>query len=162
MISIIQYNRLKQENEELKKLIGELSLKLSLGEKIELVKRGQIKSVRAQALGINRKNIYRTSLLNAKDLIIRDEIIKAHKKHPSYGHRRLGLHLKMHPKRIRRLMKKYGLRAPRRKGKHPFCTRSVRHRKYPNLIKELEITYENQVWCSETSGFRFQGNKWFA
>lgn len=32
-VSIIQYNRLKRENEELKKLIGELSLKLSLGEK---------------------------------------------------------------------------------------------------------------------------------
>ena len=33
VISIIQYNRLKRENEELKKLLGELSLKLSLGEK---------------------------------------------------------------------------------------------------------------------------------
>ena len=33
VISIIQYNRLKREDEELKKLIGELSLKLSLGEK---------------------------------------------------------------------------------------------------------------------------------
>lgn len=33
VISVVQYNRLKRENEELKKLIGELSLKLSLGEK---------------------------------------------------------------------------------------------------------------------------------
>ena len=33
VVSIIQYNRLKRENEELKKLIGELSLKLSLGKK---------------------------------------------------------------------------------------------------------------------------------
>lgn len=33
VVSIIQHNRLKRENEELKKLIGELSLKLSLGEK---------------------------------------------------------------------------------------------------------------------------------
>lgn len=33
VISIVQYNRLKRENEELKKLIGELSFKLSLGEK---------------------------------------------------------------------------------------------------------------------------------
>jgi hypothetical protein len=36
VISIIQYNRLKRENEELKKLIGELSLKLSLGGKNRL------------------------------------------------------------------------------------------------------------------------------
>ena len=33
VISMIQYNRLKRENEELQKLIGELSLKLSLGKK---------------------------------------------------------------------------------------------------------------------------------
>jgi len=33
VVSVVQYNRLKRENEELKKLIGELSLKLSLGEK---------------------------------------------------------------------------------------------------------------------------------
>jgi len=35
VVSVIQYNKLKRENEELKKLIGELSLKLklSLGEK---------------------------------------------------------------------------------------------------------------------------------
>ncbi len=33
VVSIIQHNRLKRENEELKRLIGELSLKLSLGEK---------------------------------------------------------------------------------------------------------------------------------
>ena len=33
VVSIVQYNRLKRENDELKKLIGNLSLKLSLGEK---------------------------------------------------------------------------------------------------------------------------------
>ena len=33
VVSIVQYNRLKRENEELKKLLGELSLRLSLGEK---------------------------------------------------------------------------------------------------------------------------------
>lgn len=33
VVSIIQHNRVKRENEELKRLIGELSLKLSLGEK---------------------------------------------------------------------------------------------------------------------------------
>ena len=33
VVSIVKYNRLKRENDELKKLIGEISLKLSLGEK---------------------------------------------------------------------------------------------------------------------------------
>jgi len=33
IVSVVQYNKLKRENEELKRLIGEISLKLSLGEK---------------------------------------------------------------------------------------------------------------------------------
>ena len=33
VVSIVQHNRLKRENDELKKLIGEISLKLSLGGK---------------------------------------------------------------------------------------------------------------------------------
>lgn len=33
VVSILQYNRLKRENEELKKLVGEISLALSLGKK---------------------------------------------------------------------------------------------------------------------------------
>ena len=33
VVSIIQHNKLKRENEELKKLIGEISLELSLGKK---------------------------------------------------------------------------------------------------------------------------------
>lgn len=33
VVSVLQYNRLKRENEELKKLVGELTLNMSLGKK---------------------------------------------------------------------------------------------------------------------------------
>jgi transposase-like protein len=33
VVSVVQYNKLKRENEELKKLVGEISLTLSLGKK---------------------------------------------------------------------------------------------------------------------------------
>lgn len=33
VVSILQYNRLKKENDELKKLVGELTLNMSLGKK---------------------------------------------------------------------------------------------------------------------------------
>lgn len=33
VVSLVKHNRLKRENEELKKLLGEIMLKLSLGEK---------------------------------------------------------------------------------------------------------------------------------
>lgn len=58
-------------------------------------------------------------------------------------------------------MRKYGIKVPRRKSKNNFCTKSVTHRKYPNLIKDMQITYENQVWCSDTTRFIFHGKKWY-
>ena len=112
-------------------------------------------------MGISRKNIYRESLLEQKDLLIKEEINNAHKIHPAYGHRRLGWHLAINPKKIRRIMKKYGIKVPRRKRGNSFCTVSVKHRLYPNLIKDLPITYENQLWCSDTSRFIFHGQKWY-
>jgi putative transposase len=117
--------------------------------------------VRAVALGINRKNIYRQSRLETRDLLVKEEIAKTHKKHPAYGHRRLSWHLKINAKRVRRIMRKYGIKVPRRKIRNNFCTISVKHRRYPNLIKDLKITYENQLWCSDTSRFIFHGNKWY-
>jgi putative transposase len=33
MVSIVKYNRLKRENEELKRLLGEITLEMSLGKK---------------------------------------------------------------------------------------------------------------------------------
>ncbi len=69
--------------------------------------------------------------------------------------------MKINPKRIRRIMRKYDIRVPRRKIRNNFTTVSVKHRIYPNLIKDLKITYENQLWCSDTSRFIFHGNKWY-
>jgi putative transposase len=112
-------------------------------------------------LGINRKNIYHQSILEERDLLVKEAINQTHKDHPSYGHRRLGWHLRINPKRIRRIMKKYGIKAPRRKRKNSFCTASVKHRLYPNLIRDLQVTYENQLWCSDTSRFIFHGSKWY-
>lgn len=57
-------------------------------------------------------------------------------------------------------MKKFGIKPPRRKVSH-LCTRSIKHRKYPNLTWDLEILYEHHVWCSDTSEFKFHGQKWY-
>lgn len=124
------------------------------------MKHGVIKSLCAEVLGVNRKNIYHQSLQEKKDKLLKEAIVLTWKAHPSYGHKRLGMHLKMNHKRIRRVMRKFGIKPPRRKVNH-FCTRSIKHRKYPNLIKNLQITYEHQLWCSDTSEFKFHGEKWY-
>lgn len=58
-------------------------------------------------------------------------------------------------------MKKYGIKPPRRKKKPHFITVSVKTTKYTNLIKDLVITYENQVWVTDTSELKFHGSKWY-
>ena len=93
------------------------------------------KAIRARALGINRKNIYYKSLLTEKDISLKDSIYEIHKKHPSYGHKRLSMDLQINHKRILRVMKKFGIKPPRRKINH-YCTRSISHPKYSNPIKE--------------------------
>ncbi len=132
-----------------------------MGKKIELVKAGGIKSVRAQALGINRKNIYRISKQQAKDEALKEAINKVHLKHPAYGHRRLALELGLNPKRILRVMRIFGIKPPRRKS-HYYTTRSTKEpHKYTNLIKDLIVTKSNQVWCSDLSYIKFMGKFWY-
>jgi len=164
VVSILKYNKLKRENQELKRLIGELTLDMSLGKKIKLVQQGSIKSVRAEALRINRKNIYRRSKLETKDKRLKLEIELVWHKHPAYGHRRLAWELGVNHKRVLRVMNKYGIKPPRRKVKRYFCTVSTNNNNnhhYTNLIKNLKITQPHQVWVSDLSYIKFQGGFWY-
>ena len=124
------------------------------------MKHAGIKSLCAKVLGVNPKNIYHVTTQDKKDEQLKEAIQDAWKEHPAYGHKRLGLHLHVNHKRVRRVMKKFGIKPPRRKVNH-FCTTSIKHRKYPNLIQTLDITFEHQVWCSDTSEFTFHGEKWY-
>lgn len=126
-----------------------------------MVKKGEIKKVRADALGVNRKNIYHKPLQKQKDLLLKQQIVDTHKIHPSYGHKRLGMHLQINHKRILRIMKKFGIKPPRRKVKNNYCTKSIPNRKYPNLIKDYIPTKPHDLWCSDVSFFKFQGKFWY-
>lgn len=126
-----------------------------------MIKKGEIKKVRADALRINRKNIYYKTIQEQKDLLLKQQIEDTHKIHPSYGHKRLGMHLRIHPKRILRVMKKFDIKPPRRKVKKHYCTKSISHRKYPNLIKGYVPSEAHDLWCSDVSFFKFQGKFWY-
>lgn len=131
-----------------------------MGKKIELVKIGILKSVRADALGINRKNIYRASKQALKDEALKEAINKVHIKHPAYGHKRLALELKLNKKRVLRVMKIFGIKPPRRKS-HYYTTRSTSHHSYTNLITDFVPTKSHDLWCSDLSYIKFQGKFWY-
>jgi len=126
-----------------------------------LVKSGNLKSVRAEALGINRKNIYCKGDKQAlKDQLLREDINKVWLKHPAYGHKRLALELKVNHKRVLRVMHMFGMKPPRRKSNF-YTTRSTEHHTYINLIKGFKPTKANQLWCSDLSYIKFQGRFWY-
>lgn len=111
-------------------------------------------------MGISPKHLCRTSKLDVRDEAIKVQIQETHKAHPAYGHRRVAWHLKLNHKRIVRVMKKFGIKPPRRKA-HVFCTRSTSHHSYTNLIKGFTPTRAHELWCSDVSFFWFQGRFWY-
>lgn len=115
----------------------------------------------AEALQINRKNLYRKLKMPAKDERLRQEIQAVHRQHPAYGHGRVALELGINHKRAQRVMAKYNLRPPRRRTTN-FCTRSTSHHIYTNLLKvQLLPTQAHQVWCSDLSRLVYRGTIWY-
>ena len=132
-----------------------------MGKKIKLIHKAKIKSVRAKALGISRKNIYRESQLEVKDKLLKKDIGLVHDEHPAYGHRRVAWELGINPKRALRVMKKFGIKPPRRKVKKHWCTVSTSNHVYTNLIQDLDVNQPHQVWSSDLSYIKFQGQFWY-
>ncbi|MCX7817491.1 MAG: IS3 family transposase [Syntrophales bacterium] len=78
-------------------------------------------------------------------------------KMPFYGVNRMTAYLIRHgyhvnAKRVRRLMRVMGLEAiyPKRR----LSVNSSDHLKYPYLLKGLDITYPDQVWCADITYIR--------
>lgn len=118
------------------------------------------KTVCAEALGINRKTIYRRLRLPAKDLALKTQIEVVHRQHPAYGHRRIALHLGINHKRAQRVMAKFKLRPPRRRVKY-YSTVSTPHHTYHNLLSDLTVTHPHQVWGSDLSRIVYRGTIWY-
>lgn len=74
---------------------------------------------------------------------------------PRYGYRRVTRELHRHKvyvnhKRVLRIMRRENLLCKVRKAFRPKTTDSTRgFRKYPNLVKNLDVTGINQVWVSD-------------
>lgn len=121
-----------------------------------------MKSVRADALGISRKNIYRIHTQPKKDQLLVDRINNAHINNPAYGQYKMALELGVNHKRTERVMKLFGIKAPRRKKKY-FCTVSTYNHTYTNLIKEIpEASFvPHLIWVCDVSFFKYQDQFWY-
>lgn len=113
-----------------------------------------------ELLSISRNGFYYTPTgenpLNLKLMNLIDEQFL---KTPWYGARQMASHLcregyQVGRKRIRRLMRKMGLHAIYQEPK--TTVPNPEHKVYPYLLRNLEITKANQVWCTDITYIRMK------
>lgn len=113
----------------------------------------------AKQLGVSRASLYYVPKRPALDEEVKGQIESVLTQHPAYGHKRIALSLKLNKKRIRRVMKKFGIKPYRRRNGGPTKPDDVGKPKatYANHIKGLCPIAPNVVWVSDFTYIKYQG-----
>ena len=114
------------------------------------------KSSAAEKMSISRQSLYYQPLLPTKDLALKQQIEAVLLEHKAYGYRRIAIALSVNSKRVRRVMKLFGLKA-RKQRKKPRIRKdlSVLNR-HKNLLLEIAINQPNQAWVSDFTYLSYQ------
>jgi len=107
---------------------------------------------------VNTKNLHYQSKLEIRDQKVKKQIEDTFIPHPAYGHRRLALELKMNKKKVRRIMRKYGLTPPRLWYQKKYLTRQNKkyQDQFENLIRNIKDPGINQIWSGDLTYLKFQ------
>lgn len=109
--------------------------------------------------GLASSTYYYRPKLPQKDEQLKLNIERVLNLHPSYGYRRLSLALSVNGKRIRRVMKLFGIQPYRRRGRKPKPRlTSSALAPFPNLIKGWFPSCPAVVWVSDFTYIPFQGS----
>lgn len=113
----------------------------------------------AKDLGVSRTSLYYKPQREILDLEIQSQIKAVQQDHPAYGHKRIAMELKLNKKRIRRVMKKYGMKPYRRRTKQLVKpedrNKSPTH--YENLIKNICPIRSNIIWATDFTYIKYKG-----
>lgn len=121
------------------------------------------KKALAKELGISRSSLYYQSKLKIRDQCLKEQILGALSEHPSYGHRRLAIHLRRNKKCILRVMKKYGIKPYRRRSRRPCKPGDLGKNplNIANWAKVLCPLQRSILWASDFTYFWFHGRWWY-
>jgi putative transposase len=111
----------------------------------------------ARAMGVSRASLYYRPKQPEKDWALKVRIEEKLRERPSYGSRRLAQALGMDRKRVRRVMRLFGVKPYRRHGKK--YRKSKAKRTFPNLLLEVMPSYPNHVWVTDFTELIFHGKK---
>ena len=117
------------------------------------------KTALAKTLGISRQSLYYQKQQPLLDEEVKRQIEAVLSENPAYGHKRIALALKLNKKRIRRVMKKFGIkpyrlhaRAPRKKDDEG----SAAVEQAVNVYRLLCPLHPNLVWVSDFTYIKYE------
>jgi transposase InsO family protein len=113
------------------------------------------KTVLAESAAISRRSLYYVPRQPAKDWLTKQSIELVLRDHPSYGHKRLAIHLGINKKRVLRVMKLFGIKPYRRTTKKVY-TKS-KDSVFPNLLMIEEPRGIGDIYASDFTYLKHQG-----
>ena len=121
-------------------------------------------SIRKQCdlLSLNRSNLYYEKVEVSEEILrLMHRIDEIHTEYPFFGSRKIAKMLSIEDSieigrgKVRGLMEKMGLEAIY--PKKNLSKRRQEHKVYPYLLRDIEISYPNQVWSSDITYIRLEG-----
>lgn len=109
----------------------------------------------ARELGVYRGAFYYHAKKPQNDWKLKCEIEEVLREHPSYGSRRLAIHLQLNRKRVKRVMNLFGIKPYRRRGRKWKKTKNIKV-VYQNRLIAMYSAYQNHIWTSDFTHVNFQ------
>ena len=106
------------------------------------------KSALAKSLGVSRSSLYYIPTMEKKDWELKNRMEAVLREHPSYGSRNLAIAINIGRERAQRVMRKYGIRPYRRRGRKWRRKRKIAVH-YPNLLTSILPAYPHHVWAAD-------------
>lgn len=108
-------------------------------------------------MGVSRASLYYVSRQDRKDWALKVRMEEELHRHPSYGSRRLAQALGVNRKRTKRVMRIFGMKPYRRRGRK--WRKSKAKRTFPNLLLEVIPSYPNRVWATDFTELIYRQKK---
>ncbi len=115
------------------------------------------KTVLASSTRVSRRSLYYVPKQPAKDWSTKQLIEETLRDHPSYGHKRLAIHLGINKKRVLRVMKLFGIKPYRRVT--PKVYTKPKDSVFPNYLMSEEPRGIGDIYASDFTYLKYQG-KW--
>jgi len=116
------------------------------------------KSELARQLGVSRQSLYYASKKEVVDWQTKTKIEETLRAHPSYGSRRIAIHLKLNRKGIQRVMQIFGIHPYRRRGRKWLIKKRIQVI-YANLLLTIIPSYPNHIWATDFTELKWKGRK---